>query len=76
MLIKDWMTRDPVTIKDDTSMIKAIHILNEHRFRRLPVMSAGRLVGLVTDRERKRPPLPRPPPWTCMRCIICWRSCR
>ena len=53
MLIKDWMTRDPVTINDDTSMIKAIHIINEHRFRRLPVMSAGRLVGLVTDRDLK-----------------------
>ncbi|MGA8572514.1 MAG: CBS and ACT domain-containing protein [Desulfobaccales bacterium] len=53
MLIKDWMTRDPVTITDDTSLIRAMHIINEHRFRRLPVMSAGRLVGLVTDRDLK-----------------------
>ncbi|MGD0829030.1 MAG: CBS domain-containing protein, partial [Desulfobaccales bacterium] len=53
MLIKDWMTRDPVTIKDDTSVIKAIHIMNEHRFRRLPVKSAGRLVGMITDRDLK-----------------------
>ncbi len=53
MLIKDWMTRDPVTITDDTSLIRAIHIINERRFRRLPVMSAGRLVGLVTDRDLK-----------------------
>ncbi|MGD0216295.1 MAG: CBS and ACT domain-containing protein [Desulfobaccales bacterium] len=53
MLIEDWMTRDPVTITDDTSLIRAIHIINEHHFRRLPVMNAGRLVGLVTDRDLK-----------------------
>jgi acetoin utilization protein AcuB len=53
MLIKDWMTRDPITISDDTSMIKAIHIMNEHRFRRLPVVSQGMLVGMVTDRDLK-----------------------
>jgi acetoin utilization protein AcuB len=53
MLIKDWMTKDPITIDDDTSMIKAIHIMNEHRFRRLPVVSQGKLVGMVTDRDLK-----------------------
>lgn len=53
MLIKDWMTKDPMTVTEDTSMIKAIHIMKEHRFRRLPVLSQGRLVGLVTDRDLK-----------------------
>ena len=53
MLIKDWMTKDPITINDDTSMIKAIHIMNERRFRRLPVVSQGKLVGLITDRDLK-----------------------
>ena len=53
MLIKDWMTRDPITITDDTSMIKAIHIMKEHRFRRLPVLHQGQLVGMVTDRDLK-----------------------
>ena len=53
MLIKDWMTEDPITITDETSMIKAIHIMNEHRFRRLPVVSQGKLVGMVTDRDLK-----------------------
>jgi acetoin utilization protein AcuB len=53
MLIKDWMTKDPVTITEDTSMIKAIHIMKERRFRRLPVVTAGRLVGMVTDRDLK-----------------------
>jgi acetoin utilization protein AcuB len=53
MLIKDWMTKDPVTIAEDTSMIKAIHIMKERRFRRLPVVAAGKLVGMVTDRDLK-----------------------
>jgi acetoin utilization protein AcuB len=53
MLIKDWMTRDPITITEETSMIKAIHIMKERRFRRLPVVSAGKLVGMITDRDLK-----------------------
>jgi acetoin utilization protein AcuB len=53
MLIKDWMTKDPITITEDTSMIKAIHIMSERRFRRIPVVAAGRLVGMVTDRDLK-----------------------
>jgi acetoin utilization protein AcuB len=53
MLIKDWMTREPITITDETSMIKAIHIMKQHRFRRLPVLHQGRLVGLITDRDLK-----------------------
>jgi len=54
MLIKDWMTKEPITIGEDTSMIKAIHIMKERRFRRLPVVSQGeKLVGMVTDRDLK-----------------------
>ena len=53
MLIKDWMTKDPVTVTEDTSMIKAIHIMKEHRFRRIPVVTSGQLVGMVTDRDLK-----------------------
>ncbi|MFA4901817.1 MAG: CBS and ACT domain-containing protein [Desulfobaccales bacterium] len=53
MLIKDWMTKDPITITEDTSMIKAIHLMKERRFRRLPVVTLGRLVGMVTDRDLK-----------------------
>jgi acetoin utilization protein AcuB len=53
MLIKDWMTRDPITITEETSMIKAIHIMKERRFRRLPVVSADKLVGMITDRDLK-----------------------
>src|SRR4030042_348193 len=53
MLVKDWMTKDPLTITDETSMMKAIHLMKGRRFRRLPVLHQGRLVGLVTDRDLK-----------------------
>jgi acetoin utilization protein AcuB len=53
MLVKDWMTKDPVTITDETSMMKAIHLMKERRFRRLPVLHEGKLVGMVTDRDLK-----------------------
>ena len=53
MLVKDWMTKDPVTITDETSMMKAIHLMKERRFRRLPVIREGKLVGMVTDRDLK-----------------------
>ncbi len=53
MLIKDWMAKDPITMSEDTSMIKAIHIMKERRFRRIPVVAEGKLVGMVTDRDLK-----------------------
>jgi acetoin utilization protein AcuB len=53
MLVKDWMTKDPITITDDTSMMKAIHLMKQNRFRRLPVLHEKRLVGIVSDRDLK-----------------------
>ena len=53
MLVKDWMSKDPVTINDDTSMMKAIHLMKQNRFRRLPVLHEGHLAGIVSDRDLK-----------------------
>ena len=53
MLVKDWMSKNPITINDDTSMMKAIHLMKQNRFRRLPVLQQGRLVGIVSDRDLK-----------------------
>ncbi len=53
MLVKDWMSKNPITITDDTSMMKAIHLMKQNRFRRLPVLHEGRLVGIVSDRDLK-----------------------
>ena len=51
--VGDWMTRNPVTIDQEASLIEAIHSLKEHDIRRLPVTREGRFVGLITDRMLK-----------------------
>ncbi len=53
MLVRDWMTRDLISIQDDTSMMKALYIMNQNRFRRLPILHGDKLVGIVTDRDLK-----------------------
>jgi CBS domain-containing protein len=47
-LVRDWMTRDPVTISSDTSLPEAHRLMTDHDIRRLPVVDDGRLVGIVT----------------------------
>jgi len=50
LTVGDWMTPSPITIEEDASVVEAIHLLKEKNIRRLPVMRAGRLVGLVTEK--------------------------
>lgn len=54
MLVKDWMTRNVVTIEQDGSMDEAVRLMREKSVRKLPVMKRGKLVGIVTDRDIKR----------------------
>jgi len=46
--VKDWMTRDVVTITSDTTLPDAHRLMDEKGIRRLPVLKEGRLVGIVT----------------------------
>lgn len=48
-LVKDWMTREVVTIGPDATLADAHRLMSDRRIRRLPVMNAGRLVGIVTQ---------------------------
>src|SRR5690349_15141902 len=50
LTVGDWMTSNPITIEEDATVVEAIHLLKEKAIRRLPVMRAGRLVGLVTEK--------------------------
>ena len=47
-LVKDYMTKNVVTITPDTRVAKAADLLREEDLRRLPVVENGHLVGLVT----------------------------
>jgi acetoin utilization protein AcuB len=51
--VEQWMTRNPVTIDQDASIIEAIHLMKEKGIRRLPVMVKGRFTGLITERMIK-----------------------
>jgi len=53
VLVRDWMTPNPVTIAPDTPVLEAIKLLKEKGFRRLPVMQGGKLLGIVTDKDLK-----------------------
>lgn len=49
MLVKDYMTRHPVMVEPETSIVEAQRIMGENEVRHLPVVGKGkRLLGLVT----------------------------
>jgi len=53
MLIKDWMATSMLTVDINTSVMRATRTMKENNIRRLPVLSHGKLVGVVTDRDLK-----------------------
>lgn len=53
MLIRNWMTRDPITVDPETPMMDAEHLMKDNKIRGLPVVKGKKLVGIVTDRDIK-----------------------
>lgn len=45
-----WMTKNPIVIEKDATVIEAIHLMKEKNIRRLPVMDRGRIAGIVTEK--------------------------
>lgn len=54
MHVGAYMTRDPITVSEDTSMKEAMLLLRTHHIRHLPVANGKVLVGLVSDRDIRR----------------------
>ena len=46
-----YMTRQPWTIRKDAKMSQAHKMMREHQVRHLPVLEAGKLVGIVSERD-------------------------
>ena len=46
--IGDVMTRDPVTVSDDTPLDEMVALMESKGVKRLPVMRSGKMVGIVT----------------------------
>ena len=59
--VKDWMTKDPVTVGPDTDTEEAAALMASHGFRHLPVVDGDQVVGVVSLRDllstriRRRP---------------------
>lgn len=47
-MVKDWMTQDIITVSPDMTLAEAHRLMTDQQVRRLPVMLAGKLVGIVT----------------------------
>jgi acetoin utilization protein AcuB len=54
MLVRNWMSKDVITVNEDDSMQDALKLMKQHNIRMMPVLKNGSLVGVVTDRDLKR----------------------
>ena len=45
------MTSHPITIMPGEKLPKAVELMQQHRFKSLPVVDDGKLVGIITDRD-------------------------
>lgn len=53
MLVKNWMSKDVITIDVNDCLEDAVNLLLENDNRSLPVMDNDKLVGIVSDRDLK-----------------------
>ena len=53
MLVGKRMSKDPVTVTAEDLLIQARLKMQRGGFRRLPVVSDGQLVGIITDRDTR-----------------------
>lgn len=51
MFVSEYMTRSPIAIGKKTPIFEALEIMKKHKIRQLPVVSEGKLAGLVTEKE-------------------------
>jgi len=70
MLVRDIMRSPAVAVSPDTTLGDAYGLMREKGIRHLPVLEAGRLVGVVTDRDLRLATsvlTPQPfPPGSCV----------
>ena len=54
MKVADCMTPDPACVAPDDSLTAAIKLMETGDFRAVPVVSDGKLVGIVSDRDIRK----------------------
>ena len=59
MQVSELMTKDPIVVSSDDSIVTAIDLMHEHNIRHLPVVDdTGTLVGMLSDRDVRTVYLP------------------
>lgn len=48
------MTPDPITLHPEETLMEAAQVMRMRKIRRIPIVSGGRLVGLLTEGDLKR----------------------
>ena len=51
MLVREYMTPNPMSVKEDSSILETAELMKKHKVRRFPVLRNEALVGIVTDRD-------------------------
>ena len=51
MLVKEYMTPNPMTVSEDSSILKTAELMKRKQVRRFPVLRSDELMGIVTDRD-------------------------
>lgn len=51
VVVAECMTPDPVTLPPDASVLDAARLIHERKFGGIPIVDAGKLVGIVTETD-------------------------
>lgn len=51
IMLKDIMTKNLVTCNPDCDISEAARLMSKHKYERIPVVSMGKLVGIISARE-------------------------
>jgi acetoin utilization protein AcuB len=51
MFVSTYMKPNPVTVSPDDTFPQAMSLIRKHKIRRLPVLEAGRLVGIIEEKD-------------------------
>ncbi|MCS5733388.1 CBS domain-containing protein [Herbiconiux daphne] len=51
VLVADLADREPVTVDADDDVREALNAMQQHQVRRIPVLEAGRLVGIISQAD-------------------------
>lgn len=55
MKVSKFMTTKLITVSPDTTVKDAFLIMQSHRVRHLPVVAGDQLLGIISDRDLRRP---------------------